>query len=536
MQDVEIIFSDHALEHHRLKNLKNVYWNLYPSFLIEQIILRREGHLAHRGAVVVNTGQHTGRSANDKFVVQREEEGINDIWWGEINQPIASEKFQQLYHKLAAYLQGREVFVQDMQAGAHPDYKVPIRIITEKAWHSLLAWELFIRVPVKQLAHHIPEFTVIVCPDFHADPIVDDTKSGTFIVIDFSERLVLIGGTSYGGEIKKSIFTVMNYLMPKQGVLSMHCAANIGKDDDVALFFGLSGTGKTTLSSDLKRRLIGDDEHGWSEDGVFNFEGGCYAKTYQLRKKFEPLIWSAVKRYGSVLENVAYDPISRKLNFDDNWFTENMRAVYPLSYVPNRVESGRGGHPRNIFFLTADAFGVMPPLASLTIDQAMYYFLSGYTSKLAGTEKALGMEPVATFSACFGSPFLPLHPNVYADIFRSKIKQHGVKVWLLNTGWTGGPYGVGERIDLPCTRAMVNAVLSGELDKIALRKDEVFGLYVPEECPDISSKLLDPKQTWDDQYEYKKAAISLAKRFQANILNYADQVSQEVIAAGPQVE
>jgi phosphoenolpyruvate carboxykinase (ATP) len=484
--------------------------------------------------VVVETGQHTGRSPNDKYVV-RHDSYDKEIWWGKINQPMTPENFDTLFKKILAYLQGREVFVQDLRVGAHPRHSLTLRVITEKAWQSLFARDLFIRLSPSEIKEHIPEFTLLVCPEFQADPSEDGTVSGTFIVIDFNKCLILIGGTSYAGEIKKSVFTIMNYLLPRKGILSMHCSANVGQADDTALFFGLSGTGKTTLSSDPERRLIGDDEHGWSDDAVFNCEGGCYAKTIRLRQDLEPLIWEASRRFGSVLENVVMDPLTRVLDFDDQSLTENTRAAYPIDFVPGHMEEGYGGHPENIFFLTADAFGVLPPIARLTPEQAMYYFLSGYTSKLAGTEKGLGAEPQATFSCCFGAPFLPLPPAVYARLLGEKISKHKSQVWLVNTGWTGGAYGVGERIRLPYTRAMVKAALEGWLDNISFSKDSYFGLWVPETCPGVPVEILSPENTWPDPADYHEEAGKLIGRFTKNFEQFIGDVTPEVLFAGPKV-
>jgi phosphoenolpyruvate carboxykinase (ATP) len=528
--------SSFGLENHGLSNIHTAYWNLFPPALVEQIILRREGDLANLGAVVVNTGQHTGRSPNDKYVVRNNNQADDEIWWGKINQPISPQKFERIFIKMAAYLQKRDVFIQDMQAGAYPDHHLKIRIISDKAWSSLFARDLFIRLPHERLFTHVPEFTVIQCPEFLADPVEDGTNSSTFIVLNFERKLVLIGGTAYAGEIKKSIFSVMNYLLPRKGVLSMHCSANLGPQSDVALFFGLSGTGKTTLSSDPDRRLIGDDEHGWGENGIFNFEGGCYAKTIHLRPNLEPLIWEATRKFGTVLENVVFDPETRQVDFDSDSLTENTRAAYPIDFVPNHVTEGYAGHPDNIFFLSADAFGVLPPIARLTPDQAMYYFLSGYTSKLAGTEKGIGSEPQATFSTCFGSPFLPLFPRVYSGLLGEKIARYQSKVWLVNTGWTGGPYGVGERIKLPYTRAMIRAALLGQLEKVTHRKDRHFGLMIPQHCPGVPDEVLDPELTWPDKAAYHIQAINLVSRFEKNFAQFENYVPPELVLAGPHIE
>ncbi len=526
------IESHYGLEHHGLINVSMVYWTLPSPALVERVVQRREGLLAHLGPVVVRTGHHTGRSPKDKFIV-KEPSTEGDIWWGEINQPFPEKNFDRLHARMTAYFQGRDVFVQDAYAGAHPRYRLPIRVVTEYAWHNLFARNMFIRLKPDEVPDHVPEFTILHAPRFHAIPEGDGTHSEVFIIINFAQKLAIIGGTSYGGEIKKSIFTVMNYLLPKQGVLSMHCSANMGPEGDVALFFGLSGTGKTTLSSDPERRLIGDDEHGWGDDGVFNIEGGCYAKTIHLRQDQEPIIWAATRRFGTILENVAIDPFSRRVDYDDDTLTENTRAAYPIGYVANHVPEGRGGHPQNVFFLTADAFGVMPPIARLDPEQAMYYFLSGYTSKLAGTETGLSKEPQATFSTCFAAPFLPLHPTVYADLLREKLRRHHTKVWLINTGWTGGPYGVGSRIKLAYTRSMVRAALSGQLDDVPTREDPIFGLRVPVHCPNVPDSVLDPRSTWPDPEAYERQAKDLAHRFHENFNQFDAQVPPEVLAVGP---
>lgn len=525
--------SSFNLEHHGLKNLKTVYWNAYPPALVEEIINRREGDLAQSGSVVVCTGQHTGRSPKDKYVVQYSGEQSQPIWWGKVNQPISPEHADRIYRKMLAYLQGRDVFVQDLYAGAYPTHQVPIRVITDKAWASLFAHNLFRRITPAQMVNHIPEFVILHCPDFLADPTEDSTLSSTFIIVDFGRGLILIGGTSYAGEIKKSIFTVLNYIYPLRGILSMHCSANVGARGDVALFFGLSGTGKTTLSSDLDRRLIGDDEHGWGDEGVFNFEGGCYAKTIHLRSDLEPLIWEASRRFGTVLENVVLDNATREADFENSRLTENTRAAYPIEFVPNHVVEGYSGHPENIFFLSADASGVLPPLALLSPEQAMYYFLSGYTSKIAGTEKGLGVDPEVTFSTCFGAPFLPLHPSVYADMLGEKIARHQARVWLVNTGWTGGPYGVGERIRLPYTRALVKAALNHSQEPLSFCLDEYFGVQVPCAVRDVPAEILSPSRTWKDAAAYGQKAQELSSRFAINFAQFESSVSTDIQAAGP---
>ena len=529
------IRSDFGLENHGLVNLKTEYWNMSPPQLIEQAMLRGEGELARQGAFVVKTGYHTGRSPHDKYFVQHNLED-RQVFWNKDNKPISPHFADQLHQKLCAYLQGRDVFVHDMKVGAHPDYALPIRVVSEKAFAGLFSHDLFLRLPDEKLPQHVPEFTILHCPDLHADPKTDGTVSSTFIVVDLHKKMILIGNSGYAGEIKKSIFSIMNFLLPQQGVMSMHCSANLGADGSTALFFGLSGTGKTTLSSDPDRSLIGDDEHGWSDDGVFNFEGGCYAKVIRINPKYEPVIYAASRKFGTLLENVVIDPRTRIANFESNALTENTRAAYPIDFVENHVPEGRGGHPKNIFFLSADAFGVLPPISRLNTAQAAYYFLSGYTSKLAGTEVGLGKEPQATFSMCFGAPFMPLAPGVYADLLGEKIERHKVNVWLINTGWTGGPYGVGHRFELPYTRAIITAALSGELENVPMKQEGFFKLWIPERCPNVPSEVLNPIQTWEDKEAYAKAANDLIGRFDKNFEQFKDVVTDEIYHAGPSRE
>jgi phosphoenolpyruvate carboxykinase (ATP) len=523
-----------ALESHGIVNAARVNWNLTAPALYEEVVRRREGLIAADGPMVCRTGHHTGRSANDKFIV-REPSSQGRVWWGKVNRGIDEARFDDVHARLLQYLQGKELFVQDLHACADPRFRYPVRIITEYAWHSLFIRNMLL--PVEAGADpddHKPALTIIDAPRFHADPERHGTNSEVFILVHFARGLVLIGGTSYAGEIKKSVFTVLNYLLPLRNVLPMHCSANIGIDDDVALFFGLSGTGKTTLSSDPQRRLIGDDEHGWSEHGVFNFEGGCYAKMIRLSPKAEPEIYSTTKRFGTVLENVAIDVASRRLNLDDDSLTENTRGAYPLSFIDNYVPSGQGGHPSNIVLLTADAFGVMPPIARLSPLAARYHFLSGYTAKLAGTEKGVS-EPKATFSTCFGAPFLPLHPTVYSKALGEKIARHQVNVWLVNTGWTGGPYGIGSRMPIAYTRAMVRAALSGALDTVSCDTDPVFNVLVPASCPDVPPQLLQPRKTWPNEAAYDEQARKLAGMFIDNFAAFEDEAMPEVKAAGPRM-
>jgi phosphoenolpyruvate carboxykinase (ATP) len=510
-----------------------VYWNLPAAQLYEHAVRRREALVAAHGPLVARTGDHTGRSPEDKFVVQAGEAAAH-VWWGKANRPIEQERFDALRARLQAHWAGRDLYVFDGHAGAEPTYRMPVRVITEMAWHNLFARNMFLReTEGERLAAFEPRFTVFSAPSLEADPARDGTRTGTFILVDLEQHQVLIGGTQYAGEIKKSIFSVMNYYLPRQGVLSMHCSANYGKDrDDVALFFGLSGTGKTTLSADPERTLIGDDEHGWSEAGVFNIEGGCYAKVIRLSAEGEPEIWATTRRFGTILENVAIDPETRELDLDDDRWTENTRASYPIEQLSNVDLSGRAGHPRHIVFLTADAFGVLPPVARLTEPQALYHFLSGYTAKVAGTERGV-TEPQATFSTCFGAPFMPLHPGVYAGMLGERMRGHGAKVWLVNTGWTGGPYGEGERLKLAHTRRMVAAALAGELDEVSTALDPVFGLAVPERVPGVPAGLLQPRATWRDPAAYDARAGELARMFVENFRQYEAGTSEAVRAAAP---
>jgi phosphoenolpyruvate carboxykinase (ATP) len=515
-----------------LRNVGRVYWNLTTPALYEQIVRRREGEIVHLGPVSVRTGHHTGRAAQDKFIV-KDEESTDKVWWGKVNPPFEPQRFEALYRRITAYLQGRDLFVQDVFAGADPQYRVAVRVVTESAWHNLFARTMFTRASREDLENFQPDFTILHVPNFQAFPEVDGTNSETFIILNLSKKLVVIGGTSYAGEIKKSIFTVLNYLLPQEKVLSMHCSANQGAGGDVALFFGLSGTGKTTLSADPDRRLIGDDEHGWSDRGVFNFEGGCYAKVIRLSAEAEPEIYECTRRFGTILENVMYDPTTRRLDLDDDSLTENTRAAYPVTHIPNIVRSGMAGLPNNIIMLTADAFGVLPPVAKLTPAQTMYHFISGYTAKLGGTEKGLGKEPQATFSACFGAPFMALHPFTYASLLNEKISSGKVDCWLVNTGWSGGPYGVGKRMKIAYTRAIVKAVLSGQLKDVPVTPHPIFKIGVPETCPGVPKEILDPRSTWSDQSAYDKEVFMLARKFAENFAQYEVEVSEEVRQAAP---
>jgi phosphoenolpyruvate carboxykinase (ATP) len=521
-----------GLERHGMTNVPRVYWNLSVPALYEEAVRRREGSMAADGPLVCRTGQHTGRSPNDKFIV-REPSSEGKVWWSKVNRPIEPPFYDLLHQRMLNYVEGKELFVQDCYAGADPRYRLPVRIITEHAWHSLFARHMFIDIGGAEGGPaHEPEFTVIDMPGLHADPSQHGTHSEVFILLNFARKTVLIGGTSYAGEIKKSIFTVMNYMLPLRNVMSMHCSANVGPTGDVALFFGLSGTGKTTLSSDPERRLIGDDEHGWSEDGVFNIEGGCYAKMIRLSPEAEPQIHAATRRFGTVLENVRMDAVTRTIDLDDESLTENTRGAYPLEFIENSVSGGLAGHPRNIVMLTADAFGVLPPIARLSPAAAMYHFLSGYTAKVAGTEKGV-TEPKATFSTCFGAPFMVLHPTVYARFLGDRIARHASRVWLVNTGWTGGPYGVGSRMKIAHTRAMIRAALSGELDGVRYESDRVFNLDVPQSCPGVPSEVLNPRNTWKQPTEYDVQANRLARMFVENFRSFEAEASGEIKAAGP---
>jgi phosphoenolpyruvate carboxykinase (ATP) len=521
-----------GLEAVGLEGVSKAHWNLSVGALYEEAVRRHEGLISADGPLVCSTGQHTGRSPNDKFIV-REPSSEQNVDWGKVNRPIDSASFDGVERRMLAYLRGKEVFVLDAWAGADPTYRLPIRIVTERAWQSLFARHLFIPEtdPARRLQHE-PQFTVIDVPSFTADKTSDHTHSEVFILLNFAKKLVLIGGTNYAGEVKKSIFTVMNYLLPLRDVMPMHCSANVGPNGDVALFFGLSGTGKTTLSSDPQRQLVGDDEHGWSRHGVFNFEGGCYAKMIRLSAEAEPQIYATTRRFGTVLENVTCDPVTRVLDLDDDGHTENTRGAYPLAFIDNAVPSGQAGHPSNVVMLTADAFGVLPPIARLSPEAAMYHFLSGYTAKVAGTERGV-TEPKATFSTCFGAPFMVWDPNVYARMLGERIARHAARVWLVNTGWTGGPYGVGSRMKIAYTRAMINAALAGALDHVGYDRDPIFNLDVPSSCPHVPPEVLKPRATWKDGAAYDAQAQKLARMFAENFKAFEATASAEVKAAGP---
>ncbi|MCL5958800.1 MAG: phosphoenolpyruvate carboxykinase (ATP) [Chloroflexi bacterium] len=502
-----------------MSTARKVHLNLPVPILFEEVLGRREGKVTHSGSLVVNTGKYTGRSPEDKFIV-REPTSTGRIWWGPVNRPFDPERFDALYRRIRDYLKGKDIFVQECFSGADPEYRIPVRVISETAWHSLFAHHLFLCDEQANRPSYSNRLTVVCVPRFQASPEVDGTNSETFILVNFGRNLILIGGTSYAGEIKKSVFTALNYLLPQNGILSMHCSANVGTGGDVALFFGLSGTGKTTLSTDPDRMLVGDDEHGWSDRGVFNLEGGCYAKVIRLSREDEPQIFNAAQRFGAVLENVGIDEATREVDFDDQSRTENTRAAYPLSYIPGAVSSEMAGHPKNIFLLSADAFGVLPPVARLTTEQTMYYFLSGYTAKVAGTERGLSAEPQATFSTCFGAPFLPLPPLTYAKLLGERIARHSVQCWLINTGWIGGRSSAGNRMPIGLTRAIIRCALAGSLSEAPVDVDPIFGLQVPRACDSVPPHLLQPRLAWADGAAYDAQARKLAARFQENFKQF----------------
>ena len=511
---------------------KAIYRNLSPAALVEHALERKEGKLNNTGALVINTGKYTGRSPNDRFIVDTP--NVHDmIDWGSVNVPISREKADKIYDKMCAYMQNRELFIVDGFVGADSEYALPIRVVCENAASALFATQAFVRPSKAELESFEPKFTVLAAPGFKCDPDRDGVNSEAAIILDFEKNRVTVACSMYSGEIKKGMFSVMNFLMPQRGVFPMHCSANIGSDGNSALFFGLSGTGKTTLSADPNRWLIGDDEHGWSDNGVFNFEGGCYAKCISLSKENEPEIWNAI-RFGSLVENVIMDEDSRVLDFNDGSLTENTRTAYPVEYIPNCVIPGKGGHPKTVIFLTADAFGVLPPISKLTKDMAKYHFVSGYTSKLAGTERGI-KEPQATFSTCFGAPFLPMHPSIYAEMLGKKIDEYGANVFLINTGWTGGPYGVGSRMKIKYTRAMVTAALEGALNDVEYELHPIFNVYVPKTCPNVPDEVLNPRAVWADKEAYDAQAKQLAGMFVKNFKKYTN-MPESIINAGPKAE
>ena len=522
--------SSQTLSHHGILNSGTVHWNFGAEPLYEETIRRGLGTMTQGGALTVETGKFTGRSPNDKFIVD-EPSSSGDIWWGSVNRPTTLEIYDRLKAKVLAYYQSRDLFVQDLYAGADPAHRLNVRVVSDSPWHSLFARNMFIRPDRRALDGFEPEFTVLHAPNLHADPAVDGTNSEVFIIVNFAERTILVGGSRYAGEIKKSIFSIMNYLLPAKGVLPMHCSANIGQDGDTSIFFGLSGTGKTTLSADGTRRLIGDDEHGWSDTGIFNFEGGCYAKVINLSEKMEPEIYATTRRFGTILENVVFDPETRALDLDDGSLAENTRASYPIDFIPNIEPSGIGSLPTNIVMLTADAFGVLPPISELTPEQAMYHFLSGYTARVAGTERGV-TEPTATFSTCFGAPFMPRHPSVYAKMLGEKMAKTGAKCWLVNTGWSGGSYGTGERMRIDYTRAMVRAAIEGKLSSVARVQDPNFGLLIPDQVPDVPANVLQPRGTWQDGQAYDSVAGNLRGMFETNFKQFESHVPDDVKKAG----
>ncbi|HEY1615454.1 MAG TPA: phosphoenolpyruvate carboxykinase [Rhizomicrobium sp.] len=525
--------SAHGLGQQGFRNLKAVHWNLPASALYEKAVLRGEGQVAKNGPLVALTGQHTGRSANDKFIV-RDAASDPHVWW-DSNKAMTPATFDALFHAMMSYAQGRELFVQDLFGGADPAHRVAVRVVTEFAWHSLFIQHLLIEPTAAEREAFAPEFTIIDLPGFHADPKLHACSSGTVIAVNFTQKLVLIGGTSYAGEMKKSVFTILNYLLPPKRVMPMHCSANVGKSRDAAIFFGLSGTGKTTLSADASRTLVGDDEHGWSENGVFNFEGGCYAKVIKLSPEAEPEIYATTKRFATVLENVVMDPETRELDLDDGRYTENTRAAYPIDYIPNASRTGTAPHPKNVIMLTADAYSVLPPISKLTPSQAMYHFLSGFTAKVAGTEKGLGNEPQPTFSTCFGAPFMPRHPSEYGNLLRDLIGEHKADCWLVNTGWTGGPFGVGHRMPIKATRALLAAALDGTLANVEMRVDPHFRFRVPVSVPGVDAAILNPRDTWKDKAAYDAQAAKLVQMFRDNFKKFEAHVGPDVLQAAPQL-
>jgi len=529
MTDTGPIVSRHGLSQHEIQTSGICYWNLPPATLYEHTIRRGQGSLASGGALVVMTGVYTGRSPKDKFIV-RDSATEDKIWWGDVNVGIDADGFDKLHTKVLDHFKQRDLYVQDLCAGTDTNYRMNIRVVSESPWHSLFAHNMFLEPSPHEREAFKPQFTILHAPELHADPEKDGTNSECFVIVNFERSIVLVGGTIYAGEIKKSIFSILNYLLPDQGVLPMHCSANVGPNGDTAIFFGLSGTGKTTLSADSSRTLIGDDEHGWSGNGVFNFEGGCYAKVIRLSPEAEPEIYSTTSRFGTILENVVMDPDTGLLDLDDAQHTENTRASYPIDFIPNASPTGIANHPNNIIMLTADAFGVLPPISHLSPEQAMYHFLSGYTARVAGTEKGL-KEPAATFSTCFGAPFMPRHPSVYANLLGQKMSANHTNCWLVNTGWSGGPYGTGNRMEIGYTRAIVSAALNGKLSKIPMQKHPTFGLMVPDSCPGVPNEILDARQTWTNPAEYDEAAASLVARFSRNFEQFASGVDVSIKAA-----
>lgn len=520
-----------GLKEQGISNANTVHWNLPPAQLIEEAIKNREGFLCNNGALMCDTGKFTGRSPKDRFWV-RDEETEDSIWWSDINLPIQTNSFEQIQKKMLQFLEGKKLYVRDAYAGADEDYRLNLRVINTMAWHNLFCYNMFLRPDAEDLKTFIPNFTIINAPDFEADPEIDGTREKNFVIVNLSQRIILIGGTGYAGEMKKGIFSVLNYLLPKKrNVLPMHCSANIGVAGDTAIFFGLSGTGKTTLSADPERALIGDDEHGWTDNSVFNFEGGCYAKVVNLSKENEPEIFDAI-RFGSILENTRFLPGTREVDYSNTEITENTRTAYPIHFIDNAVVPSMGGIPKNIFFLTCDAYGVLPPISKLNAGQAMYHFISGYTAKVAGTEAGI-TEPQSVFSACFGAPFLPLHPTKYAEMLGTKMRENKVNIWLINTGWSGGSYGEGSRMQLKYTRSMITAALTGQLNNIQYSKHPIFGVSIPESCPGVPPEILNPKNTWKDKELYDQKANLLANKFNSNFEIYSEYASEEIMSGAP---
>jgi phosphoenolpyruvate carboxykinase (ATP) len=531
MQEFGIKSTVNGLDTSGITKAGKIQWNLPPAALVEEALKNGEGYLTDTGALMCDTGKFTGRSPKDRFIV-KDSNTEDSVWWGDINIAFSPEKFDALHQKMINFLADKNLYVRDAYAGAHPDYRLNLRVINTHAWHNLFCYNMFLRPEPAELETFVPTFTIINAPDFQAAPAVDGTRQANFAIINFTKKMILIGGTGYAGEMKKGIFSVLNYILPhERNTLSMHCSANIGKKGDTAVFFGLSGTGKTTLSADPERSLIGDDEHGWTNDSIFNFEGGCYAKVIDLTREKEPQIWDAI-RFGSIVENTRFLEGTRTVDYTNNSVTENTRTAYPIQYIDNAAEPSMGGIPKNIFFLTADAFGVLPPISKLNPSQAMYHFISGYTAKVAGTEVGI-TEPQTTFSACFGAAFLPLHPTEYAEMLGKKMEENKVNVWLVNTGWTGGSYGVGSRMKLAYTRAMITAALEGKLDNVEFTKHPVFGIMMPDTCPNVPADILNPRNTWADKDAYDQKASDLAAAFVKNFNKYADYANEVILAGAP---
>ena len=524
--------AEHAsLKQIGLENVGSTFWNLTPAELVEDIVILGQGLVTDSGAIAIETGEFTGRSPQDRFIVC-DDKTEAAVWWGDINKKFETDKFKALYNRMKAYLTNKDLYVRDAYACADDEHRLNLRVVTEFPWSNMFAYNMFLRPTDEEIANFEPEWHVVCAPEFMADPEIDGTRQHNFAVINFTDKMIIIGGTGYTGEIKKGIFSVLNFVLPhEKNVLSMHCSANVGKDGDTAVFFGLSGTGKTTLSSDENRRLIGDDEHGWSDNGVFNFEGGCYAKTIDLSEDKEPQIYNAIK-FGAILENIGFKNDSRTPDYEDVTITQNTRVSYPIHHIDNIMVPSKGGMPQNIFFLTCDAFGVLPPISKLTPGQAMYHFISGYTAKVAGTEAGI-TEPQTAFSACFGAPFLPLHPTKYAEMLGERMEKHNVKVWLINTGWSGGEYGTGDRIKLKFTRAMITSALEGKLDNVDYTTHEIFGLAMPNECENVPADMLNPKNTWADKEAYDTKANHLANEFVKNFKKFEDNANADILAAAP---